>query len=100
MTVLNNYINIKNIVNKISRDTTIVAISKKTSLDQIIPLIDYGHFHYGENKVQEATQKWKNIIINHSNLRLHFVGPLQTNKVEEAVNLFSYIHSLDNEKSA
>jgi len=100
MTVLNNYINIKNIVNKISRDTTIVAISKKTSLDQIIPLIDYGHFHYGENKVQEATQKWKNIIINHSNLRLHFVGPLQTNKVEEAVNLFSYIHSLDSEKLA
>jgi pyridoxal phosphate enzyme (YggS family) len=100
MTVLNNYINIKNIVNKISRDITIVAISKKTSLDQIIPLIDYGHFHYGENKVQEATQKWKNIIINHSNLRLHFVGPLQTNKVEEAVNLFSYIHSLDSEKLA
>jgi pyridoxal phosphate enzyme (YggS family) len=100
MTVINNYINIKNIVNKLSKDTVIVAVSKKFSLDHIMPLIDYGHFHYGENTVQEALQKWNIKILNSYKLKIHFVGSLQSNKAEQAVDIFSYIHSLDNEKLA
>ena len=78
----------------------IIAISKTFSIDNVMPLIDHGHIHYGENKVQEAETKWKNIKNTFKKLNLHLVGKLQTNKVKKALSIFDYIHSLDNMKLA
>ena len=69
-------------------------------MDKILPLIDYGHIDYGENKIQEAIDKWTDIRSKNSNIKLHMIGKLQTNKVKFAVNLFDYIHSVDSEKLA
>ena len=65
-----------------------------------MPLVDFNHIHFGENKVQEAENKWKSIKLKYPNLKLHMLGPLQTNKAKKALQLFDYIHSLDNEKLA
>ena len=78
----------------------IVVVSKTFSLENIMPLLDYGHIHYGENKIQEAEDKWSEIKKNYKNLQLHMVGKLQTNKVKKAVKLFDYVHSLDSERLA
>ena len=78
----------------------IIAVSKTFGMDKILPLIDYGHLDFGENKVQEAVEKWSNIKSNKNNIKLHLIGGLQTNKVKLAVKLFDYIHSVDNEKLA
>ena len=96
-----NYIKneIKKDLNKLEK-VQIIAISKTFSMDDIIPLIDFGHLHYGENKIQEAVEKWTIIKKDNKNLKLHFVGKLQTNKVKFAIPLFDYIHSLDNFKLA
>ena len=85
---------------KPSKPVNIVAISKTFSLDHIKPLIDFGHKHFGENKVQEAIAKWTDLKSNNKNLNLHMVGKLQSNKAKDAVKLFDYIHSLDNQKLA
>ena len=69
-------------------------------MDKITPLIEYGHLDFGENKVQEAMEKWSDIKLSKSNLKLHLIGGLQTNKVKYAVKLFDYIHSVDSEKLA
>jgi len=79
---------------------TIIAVSKNFSLLDIKPLIDYGHLNFGENKVQEAIQKWDNIKKNSPKIQLHMIGKLQVNKVKYAVPLFDYIHTLDNIKLA
>ena len=78
----------------------IIAVSKTCNIDKILPLIEYGHLHYGENKVQEAIEKWTEIKKNNSKIQLHMIGKLQTNKVKFAVKLFDYIHSVDNRKLA
>ncbi len=78
----------------------IIAVSKTFKIDHILPLINHGHLDYGENKVQEAIEKWKDIKINNNKINLHLIGKLQTNKVKSAVNIFDYIHSLDSEKLA
>ncbi len=78
----------------------IVAVSKTFPINDILPLIEYGHEDFGENKVQEALEKWKNIKIKNKSIKLHMVGKLQTNKVKQAVKLFDYIHSLDSIKLA
>jgi len=78
----------------------IIAVSKTFSMDKITPLIEYGHLDFGENKVQEAMKKWSDIKLSKSNLKLHLIGGLQTNKVKYAVKLFDYIHSVDSEKLA
>jgi hypothetical protein len=83
-----------------SRKITIVAVSKTFNLDKILPLIDYGHLHYGENKVKEAIEKWSEIKLKRSDIKLHLVGKLQTNKVKLALRIFDYIHSVDSEKLA
>ena len=85
---------------KLKKKVKIVAISKTFDLDHIKPLIDYGHDHFGENKVQEAIAKWKELKILKPNLKLHMVGRLQSNKAKSAVEIFDYIHSLDNQKLA
>tara|TARA_B100001093_G_C26839953_1_gene1020101 strand:+ start:1808 stop:2458 length:651 start_codon:yes stop_codon:yes gene_type:complete len=78
----------------------IVAVSKTFSLDHIMPLIQHGHLHYGENKVQEAISKWSKIKSENKNLKLHMIGKLQTNKAKKAVEIFDYIHSVDSQKLA
>ena len=85
---------------KPSRQVNIVAISKTFPLDHIKPLIDYGHKHFGENKVQEAISKWRDIKKTKPDLKLHMVGKLQSNKAKNASEIFDYIHSLDNQKLA
>ena len=97
---INNLILIENEVKEINSATKIIAVSKTFSVNDIMPLIDHGHIHFGENKVQEAINKWKNLKNLNDKLKLHFIGRLQTNKVKLAISLFDYIHSLDSIKLA
>ncbi len=90
--------NIKNLSPK--KPVNIVAVSKTFSLDHIKPLIDTGHLHFGENKVQEAYAKWLDIKKSNTNLKLHMVGKIQSNKAKNAFEIFDFIHSLDNQKLA
>ena len=83
-----------------SKNINIIAVSKTFSLDHINPLIEHGHRHFGENKVQEAVAKWGKIKEENDSIKLHMIGKLQSNKAKEAVKLFDYIHSLDNQKLA
>ena len=94
--------NIKIHLNKLNfvNNPKIIAVSKTFNIDKILPLIDYGHIDYGENKVQEAIEKWTDIKKINSKLKLHMIGKLQTNKVKFAVKLFDYIHSVDSKKLA
>ncbi|MDB9819962.1 YggS family pyridoxal phosphate-dependent enzyme [Candidatus Pelagibacter sp.] len=78
----------------------IIAVSKTFPIENILPLIEHGHLHYGENKVQEALDKWTEIKIKNNNIKLHLIGKLQTNKVKFALKIFDYIHSLDSERLA
>ena len=101
-----NLINIKKLIDvnlnniKLNKVPKIIAVSKTFSIDKITPLIDYGHTDFGENKVQEAIDKWTILKANNQNINLHLIGGLQTNKVKFAVKIFNYIHSLDSEKLA
>ena len=91
-------LNLRNI--KITDLPKIIAVSKTFGMDKILPLVEYGHVDFGENKVQEALDKWSDIKINKPEIKLHMIGKLQTNKVKFAVKLFDYIHSVDSEKLA
>ena len=91
-------VNLNNL--KINSYPKIIAVSKTFKLDKILPLIEHGHIDYGENKVQEAVEKWKEIKKINTNIQLHMIGKLQTNKVKFAVQLFDYIHSVDSQKLA
>ena len=83
-----------------NKDFNIIIVCKTFSMDKILPLIETGHVHFGENKVQEAELKWKEVKKKYSNVKLHMVGRLQTNKVKSALKIFDYIHSVDNYKLA
>ena len=85
---------------KINLTPKVIAVSKTFKLEKILPLIEYGHLDYGENKVQEAIEKWSEIKLKKQNIKLHLIGRLQTNKVKNAVKIFDYIHSLDSKKLA
>ena len=93
---------IKDYLNKlnINNNPKIVAVSKTFKIDKIVPLIEHGHIDYGENKVQEAVEKWTEIKKINPQVKLHMIGKLQTNKVKFAVQIFDYIHSVDSEKLA
>jgi pyridoxal phosphate enzyme (YggS family) len=78
----------------------VIAVSKTFPIENVLPLIEHGHLHYGENKVQEALDKWSNIKLKNNAIKLHLIGRLQTNKVKFALRIFDYIHSLDSEKLA
>ena len=78
----------------------IIAVSKTFKIDHILPILKHGHIHYGENKVQEAVEKWSSIKTKNTNLSLHLIGKLQSNKTKLALRIFDYIHSLDSEKLA
>jgi pyridoxal phosphate enzyme (YggS family) len=95
-----NLIKLKLEKRKIIKFPKIIAVSKTFSIDKILPLIEYGHTDYGENKVQETIDKWSQIKIDKSNIKLHLIGKLQTNKVKFAVKIFDFIHSVDSEKLA
>ena len=84
----------------INKNPKVVAVSKTFKIDKILPLIEHGHIDYGENKVQEAVEKWTDIKKINSQIKLHMIGKLQTNKVKFAVRIFDYIHSVDSEKLA
>ena len=102
--IIDNLIEIKKEIHSknkgLKSEPTIIAVSKTFSMEKIMPLINYGHLDFGENKVQEAIEKWSNVKNSKINLKLHMVGRLQTNKVKQAVKLFDYIHSLDSIKLA
>ena len=85
---------------KINNLPKIIAVSKTFQIDKILPLINHGHIDFGENKVQEAIDKWTEVKLKNPNIKLHMIGKLQTNKVKYAVPLFDYIHSLDSQKLA
>ena len=91
--------NIKNLNNN-SIQRSIICVSKTFSIDKLMPLIDFGHVHFGENKVQETEMKWSEIRKTNKNIKIHMVGKLQTNKVKKAIHLFEFIHSLDSSKLA
>jgi pyridoxal phosphate enzyme (YggS family) len=101
-TIVDRYNKIKSniIALKPTKNVNIIAVSKTFSLAHIKPLIDYGHNHFGENKVQEAISKWTNVKKDNKKLNLHMIGKLQSNKAKDAVKIFDYIHSLDNQKLA
>ena len=94
--------NIKTYLNKlnVNNNPKIVAVSKTFKIDKILPLIEHGHIDYGENKVQEAVEKWTETKKIKPKVKLHMIGKLQTNKVKFAVQIFDYIHSVDSEKLA
>ena len=98
--VLNNLISIQKEIQQINSNTKIIAVSKTFSLEKIKPIIDSDHIHFGENKVQEALEKWSKIKGENKNINLHLIGKLQTNKVKHCLPLFDYIHSLDSIKLA
>ena len=102
--IVSNFISIQDeIKSQLKNDDqniNIIAVSKTFSIEQINPLIVFGHNHFGENKVQEAITKWKSVKKSYRNIKLHLIGKLQSNKVKFAVPIFDYIHSLDNIKLA
>jgi pyridoxal phosphate enzyme (YggS family) len=100
--LLNIESNINTYLNKLNIDNNpkIIAVSKTFKIDKILPLIEHGHIDYGENKVQEAIEKWTDIKRINSKIRLHMIGKLQTNKVKFAIQIFDYIHSVDSKKLA
>ena len=98
MNIITNYKNIINDVYAINKKVTLIAVSKTYPLSYIKPLIDFGHLDFGENKVQEALNKWSKNLSEQTNLKLHMLGKIQTNKAHDVVSLFSYVHSLDSEK--
>jgi pyridoxal phosphate enzyme (YggS family) len=98
--VVNNFNFIQNKINGISKLTRLVVVTKNRSYDQIYPLLKTKHLDYGENKIQEAINKWPSIIASNKEIRLHLIGRLQSNKAKVAFNLFEFIHSLDSDKLA
>jgi pyridoxal phosphate enzyme (YggS family) len=100
MKILKNYNNILNSIQSLSMTTSLIVVTKGQLFEKIDIIIKSNHFDFGENRVQEATLKWKNKIITYPKLKLHLIGKLQSNKAKDAFELFDYIHTLDNEKLA
>ena len=98
--IVNKLILINKELSAINSDTKIIAVSKTFPIEHIKPAIDHGHLHFGENKVQEALEKWTEVKEKNSSIKLHLIGKLQTNKVKFCLPLFDFIHSLDNIKLA
>jgi pyridoxal phosphate enzyme (YggS family) len=100
MSALNKFIFIKNNIDKISKNTKLIVVTKKNPLDVFQDIINFGHINFGENIVQEAISKWSPVLKNNKSINLHLVGSLQSNKADKAVSFFHYIHSLDRVKLA
>ena len=100
MFIIKNYNHIYNSIQSLDKNLRLIIVTKNQNLDKINLLINSNHLDFGENKVQEASLKWKNLILRNSKLRLHLIGKLQSNKAKDAFEIFHYIHTLDNEKLA
>jgi len=100
MIILDNYIDIKKKVKSLSEKTKIIVVTKTFAIDKVQPIINAGHTDFGENRVQEAIDKWSSVILNNKDIKLHLIGNLQSNKVRDAVKIFNFIHSLSSEKLA
>ena len=100
MSIVENYKSIINKINHLSNEVTLICVTKTFSLDVIKPLVDNGHIHFGENKVQEAKNKWSELLKIKPKINLHMLGKVQSNKIDEIVKIFSFVHSLDNEKNS
>ena len=100
MSIIENYKSIINKINHLSNEVTLICVTKTFSLDVIKPLVDNGHIHFGENKVQEAKNKWSELLKIKPEINLHMLGKVQSNKIDEIVKIFSFVHSLDNEKNS
>ena len=100
MYVIKNYNKVFKSVQTLSKNTSLIVVTKNQDLNSINLLIKANHVNFGENRVQEASSKWKNLTLNNPQLRLHLIGKLQSNKAEDAFEIFHYIHTLDNEKLA
>lgn len=100
MSIVENYKSIINKINHLSNKVTLICVTKTFSLDVIKPLVDNGHIHFGENKVQEAKNKWLELLKIKPKINLHMLGKVQSNKIDEIVKIFSFVHSLDNEKNS
>ena len=98
MSIVQNLENIKKELKDNNINLKVIAVSKTFEISHINPLIDHGHYIYGENRVQEAKRKWEDLLIQNKNLNIHLIGGLQTNKAKDAVKLFKCIHSVDREK--
>ena len=99
MSIIKNYNDILNSIQSVSKETKLIVVTKNQPIGNINLLINLNHLHFGENRVQETSLKWKNLIPN-SNLKLHLIGKLQSNKAKDAFEIFHYIHTLDSEKLA
>jgi len=100
MYFVNNYNLINNKITKLSKSVNLIVVTKNQSISNISKLVELGHLDFGENKVQEAIDKWSSILSINNKIRLHFIGKLQSNKAKQAFSFFHYIHSLDNKKLA
>ena len=100
MSICKKYLEVHNIIKNFSLNTTLIIVTKNQDLEKINLLISKEHLNFGENKVQEATFKWTNLVLNNPKLKLHLIGKLQSNKAKEAFKIFHYVHTLDNEKLA
>ena len=100
MNIIQNYLNIKNDLKSLNKNTKLIVVSKNHNIQNIKILLDQGHFDFGENKVQEAKTKWSVLLKHYKNINLHLIGKLQSNKAKDAFNIFNFIHTLDNEKLA
>ena len=100
MSVIENYNYINSSIKFFSKKPTLIVVTKNQQIDKINLLINANHFDFGENRVQEASLKWKHLILDNTKLKLHLIGKLQSNKAKDAFELFHYIHTLDNEKLA
>ena len=100
MYIIKNYNYVFKSVQSLSQNTSLIVVTKNQDLDSINLLVKANHINFGENRVQEASLKWKNLILNNPQLKLHLIGKLQSNKAKDAFEIFHYIHTLDNEKLA
>jgi pyridoxal phosphate enzyme (YggS family) len=100
MSIIENYKHISSLINSLYKNTKLIVVTKNQNLDKINLIIKEGHKDFGENRVQEAITKWKNLISEDTDLNLHLIGKLQSNKAKDAFNIFKYIHTLDNVKLA
>jgi pyridoxal phosphate enzyme (YggS family) len=100
MNCFDNFKAIKEEIFNLNAISNVIVVTKNRSFDTILPIIKSGHLHFGENKVQEAKEKWSAFLENNKNIKLHLIGKLQSNKAKDAFVLFDFIHTLDNEKLA
>ena len=100
MNYLEKFKDIKEEIYSIKKNANLIVVTKNQTFEKILDIINFGHLHFGENRIQEAQNKWSSYLKSNNNIKLHLIGKLQSNKVKEAFNLFTFIHTLDNEKLA